>query len=356
MPTQPLDTQWEKLFREPPDAVTAYSASHVIYLKNTEVVGHSLSKSDLVNDKFEDVIFKDARFQRGTLTNVLFNGGSMEGTSFWGSTLTNVRFENMTITDSVFAGATMLGVTFKNCSIYNSKIHSLHTSKVTIEDSELSVVEFFDSELDITLRNTKIIEQGMFGGLKPGSRVTLENSYIGPYSDFSFSNIASFKAMGSELDRFSMGDYVGEVILDDSTLDFTLGSAAIDQLLVRNCNITRLSHGDALIKHASISDCKTSTEIYFIKSILGDLNIRNCDLKEFGTIESKINRINLSNSTFGEVVSQDMIAKELILHNMTFTGNTDFRRALADDTELFKVIFSPSATLDATGSNIPFKP
>ena len=56
MTNQPLESKWQNLFREPPEVITAYSASHEIYLKNTEVEGYSLSKSDLTNDKFEDVI------------------------------------------------------------------------------------------------------------------------------------------------------------------------------------------------------------------------------------------------------------------------------------------------------------
>jgi uncharacterized protein YjbI with pentapeptide repeats len=355
MATQPLDSKWEKLFKEPPEVVSAYSAGNEIYLKNTEVIGHSLSKSDLINDRFENVIFKDARFQRGTLTNVSFVGGSMEGTSFWGSTLTNVVFQDMTIVNSVFAGATMINVTFINCNIYDSKIHSLHNSKVTIEDSELNNVEFFDSELDITLKNTKVIEQGMFGGLKPGSRITLEDSYIGPYSDFSSSNIASFKAVRSELDRFSMGESIGEMTLENSKLDFTLGDASIDRLIVTDCEVIRLSHSDALIKHASISNCRNSTEVFFIESVLGDLNIRDCDLSELGIFESKAVKINIANSKFIKTVSPKTVTKEFILHNVTFLGETDFKGAQADDTELFKVTFAPSATLDATGSNIPFK-
>lgn len=354
MQNQPLESKWEKLFKEPPEAVTAYSSSHEIYLKDTEVIGYSLSKSDLVNDRFENVIFKDARFQRGSLTNVSFNGGSIESTSFWGSTLTNVRFENLTIVNSVFAGATLFGVTFKNCKIYNSKIHSLHSSKVTIEDSELAKVDFFDSELDIILKNTRVIEQGMFGGLKPGSRVTLEDSYIGPYSDFSHSHIASFKAVRSELDRFAVAGNIGEVVLDNSDLDFSIGFSNIERVIVRDSSITRLALGHGNIKKIVIEDCHNGDLLSLRESKVGELSVRDCNLLSFRPVDAIFGSFNASNSTFVETEADNMIAKEFVLHNVNFTGETVFKGAQADDTELFKVTFAPGATLDATGSNIPF--
>jgi uncharacterized protein YjbI with pentapeptide repeats len=355
MPNQPLDSKWVTLFKEPPEVVTAFSVSNEIYLKNTEVNGYSLSKSDLINDRFENVVFKDARFQRGSLTNVSFSGGSMDATSFWGSTLTNVSFENMNIANSVFAGATMIGVTFKNCKIYDTKIHSLSTSKVTIEDSELNKVEFFDSELDITLKNTKVIELGMFGGLKPGSRVTLEDSYIGPYSDFSSSNIASFKAVRSELKGFALGDFTGKAELISSKLNFNLGHGHFGSLNVHDCEIVLMSSSKgASFDSITIDDCRNSQEIFFIHANIKDLNIRNCDLSRFGPINSKIISTTISNSRFVLTDADDVLFKELTLHNVNFVGDTIFKNALADETELFKVTFEANATLDATGSNIPF--
>jgi uncharacterized protein YjbI with pentapeptide repeats len=355
MPNQPLDSKWVTLFKEPPEVVTAFSVSNEIHLKNTEVNGYSLSKSDLINDRFENVVFKDARFQRGSLTNVSFSGGSMEATSFWKSTLTNVLFENMIIANSVFAGATMIGVTFKNCKIFDSKIHSLHASKVIIEDSELNKVEFFDSELDISLKKTRIVEQGDFLGLKPGSRVTLEDSYIGPYSDFSSSNIVSFKAIRSTLDSFPLGGNIGEVILDKSTLDFTLGSANIDRLNVTDCNIVLLSHGEASIRSVNINGCPTVAErLSFMDSVIEEINLRDCDIASFSLWDAKANKLNISNSKLGLVQNEGLMVNELTLHNVEFTGETIFKDSQAKETELFKVTFSPTATLDVTGSNIPF--
>jgi uncharacterized protein YjbI with pentapeptide repeats len=355
MTIKPLDSKWDKLFRAKADVITEYSRLHAIHLKNTELKHHDLSLSHLINDSFENVNFEDSIFQNGSLTNITFSGGTLYDTSFGRSTLTNVVFENMIMEKAIFVGATLVNVTFNNCKIYNSHLHNLVGSKFIIEDSELNNVEFFDSEMDITLKNTKVIEQGKFSGLKPGSRVTLEDSYIGPYSSFKYSNIASFKAVRSELDRFSMGESIGEMTLENSKLDFTLGDASIDRLIVTDCEVDRLSHSDALIKHASISNCKNSTEVFFIKSALGDLNIRDCDLSELGIFESKVSKINIANSKFIKTVSPKTVTKEFILHNVTFLGETDFKGAQADDTELFKVTFAPSATLDATGSNIPFK-
>jgi uncharacterized protein YjbI with pentapeptide repeats len=352
---QPLPEKWNNVFKDTPNAITQFAAENPIHLKNVRVVDHDLSDSIIPNATFENVEWKDFVAIDSKFTNTEFIGGSIESSGFSRSIFTNVTFENMTLYNVEFISATLIGVTFKNCKIYDSKIHSLHNSKVTFEDSELNNVEFFDSELDITLKNTKVIEQGKFSGLKPGSRVTLEDSYIGPYSSFKYSNITSFKAVRSELDRFSMGESIGEMTLENSKLDFTLGDASIDRLIVTDCEVDRLSHSDALIKHASISNCKNSTEVFFIKSALGDLNIRDCDLSELGIFESKVSKINIANSKFIKTVSPKTVTKEFILHNVTFLGETDFKGAQADDTELFKVTFAPSATLDATGSNIPFK-
>jgi uncharacterized protein YjbI with pentapeptide repeats len=355
MANKPLESKWNDLFQAKPEVITEFSRIHGIHLKNTEINHHDLSESHFINDSFENVNFNDSIFQDGSLTNVTFRGGTIFDTSFGKSVLTNVTFENMIMEKAIFVSAKLINVTFKNCRIYNSHMHNLNASKVTIEDSELNKVEFFDSELDITLKNTKVIELGMFGGLKPGSRVTLEDSYIGPYSDFSSSNIVSFKAIRSTLDSFPLGGNIDEVILDKSTLDFTLGSANIDRLNVTDCNIVLLSHGEASIRSVNINGCPTVAErLSFMDSVIEEINLRDCDIASFSLWDAKANKLNISNSKLGLVQNEGLMVNELTLHNVEFTGETIFKGAQAKDTELFKVTFEPTATLDATGSNIPF--
>ena len=90
-------------------------------------------------------------------------------------------------------------------------------------------------------------------------------------------------------------------------------------------------------------------------SIIDEFTVRDCDVASFSLWDAKAKKVNIVNSKFGVVQNEGLLASEFILHNVTFLVETDFNRSQADATELFKVIFAPTATLDATGSNIPFQ-
>jgi uncharacterized protein YjbI with pentapeptide repeats len=335
--------------------ITKFAQESPIHLKDVRIVDHDLSDSIIPNAVFENIEWQDFVAIDSQFINTKFIGGTVERSGFSRSILTNVTFENMVFYNVEFVAAMLIDVKFKSCKIYDSKMHSLNASNVTIEDSELNKVDFFDSELDITLKNTKVIELGKFSGLKLGSRVTLIDSYIGPYSSFKYSNIASFKAVRSTLDSFPLGGNIGEVILDKSTLDFTLGSANIDRLNVTDCNIVLLSHGEASIRSVNINGCPTVAErLSFMDSVIEEINLRDCDIASFSLWDAKANKLNISNSKLGLVQNEGLMVNELTLHNVEFTGETIFKGAQAKDTELFKVTFAPTATLDITGTNIPF--
>jgi len=352
---QPLPDKWDILFKDSPDVITKFATETPIHLKNVRIENHDLSDTTIPNAVFENIEWSDFVAIDSHFINTRFTGGIIESSGFSRSTFSHVIFDSIIFTDVEFIAAKLIDVTFKNCKIYNSKLRGLINSKILIENSELSNVEFYESELDITLKNTRVIELGMFGGLQPGSRVNLDNSYIGPYSDFSYSNIASFKAVNSVLDQFPMGDYIGEIVLEKSVLNFTLASANIDSLIVSDCIIKKLTHGDAMIRSVIVKDCPSTNRLSFMTTTIEKLTIRNCNVSSFSLWDAIVGIINISNVKLDKGENEGLKAKELILHNVTFTGETIFKGALADHADLYKVTFSHGATLDASGSNIPFE-
>ena len=354
----PLTDKWEKLFKEKPSVITDYSKQHIIHLEHMEMLHQDLSYSHIINAKFDNIKYDDDVFQNGSYTNTEFTGGTLNDTSFAGSVLTNVTFTNMTMTKAIFVGATLINVTFKNCKIYDSEFHNLEPSTFTIEDSELNRVNFFQSAMDLTLKNSRVIELGDFSGLVAGSKVTLDHSYIGPYSDFTFQKgLISFTAKNSDLKGFAFGGTIGTVTLTDSILDddLTLGSANIDRLDVKGCDIKQLTHGNATIHHVTITDCKQSHRLSFITSTIGDFSLRNCDIGSFALWDSTINQVTINNVKLGKVQNQGLKAKEFTLQNVIFDGETDFKGAMADKTSITNVTFGASSSLNAAGSNIPLK-
>ena len=352
----PLTDKWEKLFKEKPSVITDYSKQHIIHLEHMEMLHQDLSYSHIINAKFDNIKYDDDVFQNGSYTNTEFTGGTLNDTSFAGSVLTNVTFTNMTMTKAIFVGATLINVTFKNCKIYDSEFHNLEPSTFTIEDSELNRVNFFQSAMDLTLKNSRVIELGDFSGLVAGSKVTLDHSYIGPYSDFTFQKgLISFTAKNSDLKGFALGGTINSVVLDKSELDFTLGHSTINTLTVHACEITRLSHGDAPIKNIDISDCDHATLISFINLDFESMHIRNCNSSEIDLIQTTGNSLTIANSEFDDTEAESLKIAELTLQNVSFIGKMNFKGAVADKTAITGVTIAPTATLDMSGSNIPLK-
>ena len=359
MSQKPLDKQWVELFKSKSDVITKYAETHPIHISD-QVIDHQ----DMSDSTIPNAIFTNTEWINGSTAidshfiNAKFIGGSMTNTGLSRSTFTNVIFENMTFNNVEFIGSTFINTTFKNCKIYNSELHNLKPSTFTIEDSELNRVNFFQSAMDLTLKNSRVIELGDFSGLVAGSKVTLDHSYIGPYSDFTFQKgLISFTAKNSDLKGFAFGGTIGTVTLTDSILDddLTLGSANIDRLDVKGCDIKQLTHGNATIHHVTITDCKQSHRLSFITSTIGDFSLRNCDIGSFALWDSTINQVTINNVKLGKVQNQGLKAKEFTLQNVIFDGETDFKGAMADKTSITNVTFGASSSLNAAGSNIPLK-
>ena len=168
----PLTDKWEKLFKEKPSVITDYSKQHIIHLEHMEMLHQDLSYSHIINAKFDNIKYDDDVFQNGSYTNTEFTGGTLNDTSFAGSVLTNVTFTNMTMTKAIFVGATLTNVTFKSCKLCDSEFPNLEPRTPTIENSERNKVNIFETRMDLTLTNTRIIKCRMFGSLKSGSSRT----------------------------------------------------------------------------------------------------------------------------------------------------------------------------------------
>ena len=357
MSQKPLDKQWVELFKSKSDVITKYAETHPIHISD-QVIDHQ----DMSDSTIPNAIFTNTEWINGSTAidshfiNVKFIGGSMTNTGLSRSTFTNVIFESMTFNNVEFIGSTFINTTFKNCKIYNSELHNLKPSTFTIENSELNKVNFFESTMDLTLKNTRIIEEGMFGGLKAGSKITLDHSYIGPYSDFSSQKgLASFTAKNSELKRFALGGKIHDVTLDSSKLDFSIGFSEINNVIVRNSEMPRLAAGHGAIQSISISDCKKSELMDLREATVGVLNIRNCNIEKVILFSSIIGNANLTSSTFNELDASQTKSKELTLHGVTINNNGDFEGAIADKTSITDMTIAPTATLNMSGSNIPLK-
>jgi hypothetical protein len=119
--------------------------------------------------------------------------------------------------------------------------------------------------------------------------------------------------------------------------------------------VVLLSHGEASIRSININDCPTVAErLSFMDSVIEEINLRDCDIASFSLWDAKANKVNIINTTLDLVQNEGLLANELTLHNVALTAETIVKGAQAKETELFKVTFAPNATLDSTGSNIPF--
>ena len=354
---QPLPQKWVDLFKSKSAVVTEYAEHHPIHLSDVLLENQDLSKSTYPNAVFENTIWNHSVAIGAHFINTKFIGGSITDSGFSDSVFTNVTFDGVTITGAEFISSTFINTTFKNCKIYDSEFHNLEPSTFTIEDSELNRVNFFESTMDLTLKNTRIIEEGMFGGLKAGSKITLDHSYIGPYSDFSSQKgLISFTAKNSELDGFGFTGIIKNMLFDSCTLGFSIGGSTIDSVDIRNSEISDLALGmGKFIRHISITDCKDSDKLEAYKGSIGEMSIRNCNFNKFEAEYAAIETLNVVNSNIGDMDFKQLKAHEMTLQNVSIEKRANLNGAIAKDSKLVGVTIAPTATLDMSGSNIPLK-
>ncbi len=192
MEIRELQAEYKELFKKPADEVTAYFAEKPLILEKVRLERQDISDSTFHDARFVDTVWIDSRAIESTLINARFDGGHMQRMGFGKSRLVNVVFDGVTFDTVSFVAAELINVTFRNCKIYNSEIRNLINSKVLVENSEIFDTNFFDSQVAMTFRNVKVKRKAYMIDLAEGSTVLIEDSHIGPYSDFSRSRLTSF--------------------------------------------------------------------------------------------------------------------------------------------------------------------
>ena len=369
----PLSGEWKKMFKAPAEELTAYAREHPLRLRNKKIQNEDISESTFVGAEFRNVVWDDVVAQDGRFVDATFSGGSMHDTSFAFSELKNVTFKQIAFTKSgfsksrmmnvvfedcqmdetAFVGAELINVTFRNCKIYNSEIRNLVNSKVSIVGSELSNVSFFQSLLQLKIRNSKVVEAIEFMGAQTGSSVDISDSEIGPYSDFGGSNFVSFEARNTKIDNSSAnGITAKKVVLDNVVSDFAIAGSRLQEIVIRNLS-GNFSLGRTKSVSTSIEGCQKNAEIY-LNQFAGDrLSVRNCTADVFVLDAAIVKDVTLANLTVGELVLDSLKAGKLVLNNVLVNHKLSAQGAMAEEILAPNWRTAAGATIEAEGTNIP---
>jgi len=334
--------------------LTEYALTHPINLKNTLIKDHDISdttllKASFVNTHWEDVVYQDA-----IITNVTFKGGSLNDISFSDSILTNVVFEDMSIEQAEFTNARLINVLFKSCKLTNSNFENLQSSKVIFDNSDLNEISFFQSQLDITISNSKLFESGSFIGLKTGSKIAIMKSLIGPNSEFDKSNLISFTAIDSTFVDAKMNfATIDELVIKNSELDFPIASGDFNKVRLENIKDSILL-GLSKINTLTIEDCQEDIDINLLESKFKNIAIRNCLVSELNISDAYGEKIHLSQIKASDVDLSSLIVKEMILTDFTITDSANFQGALAEESQVTNFKIKTGAKVIMDGTNIKF--
>ncbi len=351
---KPLSGELKNVF-EIEKGLTDYALTHPINVKNTLIKEHDISDTTLLKGSFINTNWDDVVYQNAIISNVLFKDGDMYDISFADSTLTNVVFDNMVIEKAEFINAKLINVTFKNCKIFDSEIRNLRTSKIIIENSQLQKVSFFESELDITIKNTKIHEQGEFLGLKAGSKILIEDSLIGPYSEFDHSNLLSFIVRNSVIKNSKMNNStVDEIVIENTKMDFALSGGTFNTVKLIN-NEEFVSLGRAKFNSLIIDDCKDDFGISLRKTAFKTISVRSCPFEIINVSKAKGEKLSISSSNIREAKFNNLAVKELILNNVKITNIANFSGALAEESKLTNFSIKSGTKINMEGTNIKFQ-
>jgi hypothetical protein len=147
-----------------------------------------------------------------------------------------------------------------------------------------------------------------FLGLKAGSRVLIEDSLIGPYSEFDNSKLKFFRVKNGVIKNSKMNDAtVDEILIENTKMDFPIANGILSNVTFRNVNFIEL--GESRINSLTIEDCKENTDILLAETIFKSISIRNCpaDTLLFG--EAKGDKIRISDMTIKDAIFKKLIVK-----------------------------------------------
>jgi len=369
----PLSGEWKKMFKAPAEELTAYAREHPLRLRNKKIQNEDISESTFVGAEFRNVVWDDVVAQDGRFVDATFSGGSMHDTSFAFSELKNVTFKQIAFTKSgfsksrmvnvvfedcqmdetAFVGAELINVTFRNCKIYNSEIRNLVNSKVLVENCEILDSNFFDSQVAMTFRKVKVERKAYMTDLAEGSTVLIEDSHIGPYSDFSRSKLLSFVIRNTTIDNSrANGITAKKVVLDNVVSDFAIAGSRLQEIVIRNLS-GNFSLGRTKSVSTSIEGCQKNAEIY-LNQFAGDrLSARNCTADVFVLDAAIVKDVTLANLTVDELVLDSLKAGKLVLNNVLVNHKLSAQGAMAEEIPAPNWRTAAGATIEAEGTNIP---
>ena len=368
---QPISGEWKKMFKAPATELTEYAKEHPLVLKNKRIEDEDISESQFYGANFKNVEWNDVVAQEGLFDGAVFDGGVIYDTSFALSTLRNVKFDNVKfgeasfskgvlenvlfnncmIDSSSFVAAKLQNVAFKNCKIYKSEIRNLRSSKVRIEDSEISDTNFFMSTLDIEIINSKGIEALNFLALEPGSSVKIKNSSLGEYTDFSESNLELLSIESSRLvGNVAAGVKARKVVVKDSDIGIDLGEGTYGVVTYERSKDVVMD--ESTIGAVSIQDCTPGSYIDFGKSKAKTIVIRNCHAKDIILNELVADEVILTGVQADNFIMPQARIGKLTLQNVSFKNNLDLTGAVAKDIVKHAIEIAPATVIKTEGTNI----
>jgi len=356
MPTKPkpLSGKWLEAIKLKPDELTAYVAKHPMKLNNVIIKNESISKSTINGAEFINTDWDDSFAKETLISNTIFKDGDIYDTSFARSTLTNVTFEGMDLDKIEFVNAKLINVTFKKCRIQNSNFSFLHMSKVLFEDTEMKDISFYQSEVDLTFKRVNVHQSGNFRKLKTGSKITIEDSFIGNNSEFDYSNLVSFTVKNSTIENSKMNNaIVDEIIIEDTEMDFPIANSTLNKVRMRAINLVKL--GGSKINTLMIEDCKENRGINLYDTVFKSISIRNCPTEEMDISDAKGEKLQITQMDILKADFSKLFVKELKMNNITISRKADFSAAMAEESLVTNFSIKAGAQVKMDGTNIKFQ-
>jgi uncharacterized protein YjbI with pentapeptide repeats len=199
-----------------------------------------------------------------------------------------------------------------------------------------------------------IIQSGSFMGLKAGSKVLIEDSKIGPNSQFDHSNILSFTMRNSTVIDSKMNNAtVDEIIIEDTKMDFPIADGKINKIQMRAVDQIKL--GGSKINSLFIDDCKDNYGVYLYDIIFKSIIINNCPTEKMDISDAKGEKLNIRKMDTINADFSKLVVKELTMNDITINSKADFSGALAEESVVTNFSIKQGSKVNMDGTNIKFQ-
>lgn len=348
----PLSGEWAARFRNV-EQLSAYAETQPLRLANVEIVDYDITGARMTSPEFQNILWRAVKARKITVRGGVFKNSLLQHVHFDNATFTDVRFENVTFEDVSFEGAQLNSVVFEDCEFRSSSLRKLHDSAIHVLNSKLESTNLSRSQAKLRVQNSSLTLVGSHG-LKPGSTVEILDSQLDRVV-FDSSELASLVIRDSELKKtHATSAIIDTVLLADSRLDFTVGSATIAEFTATNSIIDRLGFVDANVEYASIRGCKQGRRIGLGAANFGTVDIQDCDLEKLNTLIAAGKRLVVRDSTLQESLFKGLMVDVLELSNVTFVRRADFTSTQAKSSSVKNVQRSMTLQLITTDSNVNF--